>query len=219
MADNQDKHIQRYSVGEEIVNSVTHGIGAILSIAGLVILVILAVLYGDSWHIVSFSIFGGALIVLYAASTLYHSFSKPSVKTFFRKMDHSAIFLLIAGTYTPFVLVSIRGAWGWSIFGIVWTLAIIGISMKFVRIFKFRGAAVALYLFMGWLGVIAIKEIHGGIPLSSLILLAVGGLSYTTGVIFYRCRKLPFNHGIWHIFVLCGSVSHYFSVLGILNKN
>ncbi len=218
MAENQDTQIRRYSIGEEIVNGITHGIGTILSIAGLVILVVFAALYGDRWHIVSFSIFGATLIVLYAASTLYHSFSKPSVKKFLKKMDHSAIFLLIAGTYTPFVLVSIRGAWGWSIFGIIWTLAIIGISIKFINVFRFQKLSIVLYLFMGWLGVIAAKQIISGVPHTSLILLVTGGLSYTTGVIFYSCRKLPFNHGIWHIFVLCGSVSHYFSVLGILRQ-
>jgi hemolysin III len=201
------------------MNSVTHGIGALLSVAGLVVLVVFAALYGDKWHIVSFSIFGGTLIVLYAASTLYHSFSRPSVKAFFREIDHSAIFLLIAGTYTPFALTSLRGPWGWSMLGIVWTLALAGISIKFVRVFKFRGLSVAIYLFMGWMGLIAIRKIVTGVPQLSLILLVLGGLSYTTGVIFYSCRRLPFNHGIWHLFVLCGSAFHYFSVLFILKQN
>lgn len=218
MANNKHEQSRLYSAGEEIVNSITHGIGTLLSIAGLVVLIVFAALYGDNWHIVSFSIFGGTLIVLYSASTLYHSFSRPSVKTFFKKMDHAAIFLLIAGTYTPFVLVSLRGAWGWSMFGIIWTLAIIGISMKFVSISRFQRLSVALYLFMGWLGLIAIVEIFSRVPLPSFILLVVGGLSYTTGVIFYGRRKLAFNHGIWHIFVLFGSVAHYFSVLYILKQ-
>lgn len=218
MAITKDEQVKQYSVGEEIVNSLTHGVGMLLSIAGLVVLVVFAVLYGDNWHIVSFSIFGGTLIVLYGASTLYHSFTNPRVKQIFKKLDHSAIFLLIAGTYTPFVLVSIRGTWGWSLFGVIWALAVAGIIMKFVSIFKFQKLAMVLYVFMGWLGVIAAREIVNGVPLPSLILLVVGGLSYTTGVIFYVARKLPFNHAIWHIFVLCGSVSHYFSVLYILKQ-
>ncbi len=219
MATDQSGHVRRYSVGEEIFSSVTHGIGALLSIVGLVMLIVLAALYGDAWHIVSFSIFGGTLIVLYAASALYHSFSNPSAKMILRKIDHSAIYLLIAGTYTPFVLVSLRGAWGWSIFGVIWTLAIIGITTKFVATHRFRGASVAIYLVMGWLGVIAIRQMLSGVPPHSLILLLIGGLSYTTGVIFYSFRRLPFNHGIWHLFVLCGSASHYFSVLGILKNS
>ncbi len=216
MTKDQVTHLKKYTTGEEIMNGITHGIGTGLSIAGLVILVVLAALYGDPWHIVSFSIFGATLIVLYSASTLYHSISNPRAKTILKKLDHSAIFLLIAGTYTPFVLVSIRGAWGWSIFGVIWALALFGITMKFISVFRYQKLAVVLYLFMGWLGVIAIKEIVGAISTPSLVLLVAGGLSYTTGVIFYALRKMPFNHGIWHIFVLGGSVSHFFSVLCIL---
>jgi hemolysin III len=218
MAENQITHLKNYSTGEEIMNGITHGIGAGLSIAGLVILVVLAALYGDPWHIVSFSIFGATLIILYSASMLYHSIPGPRAKTILKKLDHSAIYLLIAGTYTPFVLVSIRGAWGWSIFGVVWALALFGIAMKFISVFRFQKLAIALYLFMGWLGVIAAKEIAGAISTPSLVLLVAGGLSYTAGVIFYALRKMPFNHGVWHIFVLCGSVSHFFSVLCILPR-
>ena len=217
MGISEGEHINLYSVAEEIFNSLTHGVGMLLSIAGLVVLVAFAVLYGDNWHIVSFSIFGGTLIVLYGASTLYHSFTNPTVKKIFKKLDHSAIFLLIAGTYTPFVLVSIRGTWGWSLFGVIWALAVVGITMKFVNIFKFQKLSMALYIFMGWLGVLAAKQLVNGVPLASLILLVVGGLSYSTGVIFYAAKRLPFNHAIWHVFVLAGSVSHYFSVLYILS--
>ncbi|RJP64500.1 MAG: hemolysin III family protein [Candidatus Abyssobacteria bacterium SURF_17] len=219
MTDIHNTYVRRYSTGEEIVNSVTHGIGTVLSIVGLVILVVFAALYGDVWHVVGFSIFGGTLVFLYASSTLYHSFSKPSVKAILREIDHSAIFLLIAGTYTPFTLVTLRGAWGWSMLIVVWALAIVGISTKFVRVFKFRGLSVAIYLFMGWMGVVAIKQIVSGVPLTSLILLIIGGLAYTTGVVFYCSRTVPFHHGIWHIFVLCGSVSHYFAVLCIAVYN
>ena len=218
MPEKDKKEIRPYSVGEEIMNSVTHGIGALLSIIGLVVLVILAALRGDAWHIVSFSIFGSSLIALYAASTLYHGFSRTSLKTLFKKMDHSAIFLLIAGTYTPFVLVVLRGFWGWSLFGIIWTLAVLGISIKAVSKFRFRGLSVVIYMFMGWLGVVAIRDIMNAVPGSCFTLLVIGGLSYTTGVIFYWYRQLPFNHGIWHLFVLGGSISHYFSVLLILKQ-
>jgi len=219
MTSNQGLQIRQYSVGEEIVNSITHGIGAILSIVGLVFLVVLSALYSDSWHVVSFSIFGATLIVLYAASTLYHSLPNPSAKTVFKKLDHSAIFLLIAGTYTPFLLVSIRGPWGWSLFGVIWTLAIAGVTMKCINSVRFRGLSVVVYLFMGWLGLIAIRQIIAGVPSTSLILLVIGGVSYTAGTIFYACRRIPFNHGIWHVFVLCGSIMHYFSVLSILRPD
>ncbi len=218
MSSSQNSQIHRYSPVEEIVNSITHGIGAGLSVVGLVVLVVCAALYGDTWHVVSFSIFGGTLIILYAASTLYHSFSNPTVKTVLKKIDHSAIFFLIAGTYTPFVLVSLRGPWGWSLFGIVWTLVVIGTAIKFVSIFRFQRVFVAIYVLMGWLGLVAIREIVMSVPLPSIILLVMGGLAYTTGVLFYSCRKLPFNHGIWHIFVLFGSAFHYFSVLYILKQ-
>lgn len=219
MTDTQCVHINKYSAGEEIVNSITHGIGALLSVAGLVVLIVFAAVYGDAWHIASFSIYGGALVILYAASTLYHSISNPSIKTLFKKMDHSAIFLLIAGTYTPFMLVSLRGVWGWSLLGTVWTLALIGISIKCLCIFRFQKLLIAMYVFMGWLGVIALKEILQGVSTQTLVLLLAGGLSYTAGVIFYCLRKVPFNHGVWHLFVLCGSVMHYFSVLHILKGN
>jgi hemolysin III len=219
MASNRTDQILIYSTAEEIVNSLSHGIGALLSVAGLVVLVVFASLYGDNWHIVSFTIFGSTLIILYAASTLYHSFPQPTAKKIFKKLDHSAIFLLIAGTYTPFVLVSLRGAWGWSLFGVIWTLAVAGITMKSITIFRFRKLSVVIYIFMGWLGLIAIREILHEVPPQSFILLLIGGLSYTTGVIFYACRKIPFNHGIWHAFVLCGSIFHFFSVLSILPFN
>lgn len=216
MESNRDDRILFYSVAEEIVNSLSHGIGALLSIAGLVVLIVFASLYGNSWHIVSFAIYGSTLIVLYAASTLYHSIPQPTLKKVLMKLDHAAIFLLIAGTYTPFVLVSLRGAWGWTLFGIVWALAIAGVTIKSITIFRFRKVSVVVYLFMGWLGLVAIKELVTAVPLHSLTLLIIGGICYTTGVIFYAWRKMPFNHGIWHAFVLCGSILHFFSVLGIL---
>jgi len=209
-------NLSQYTPAEEVVNSVTHGIGLVLSVAGLVILVVSSVLYGDSRHVISFSIFGGTLMFVYISSTLYHSVSRPDIKKWFRKLDHSAIFLLIAGTYTPFTLVSIEGPWGRTIFAIIWGLAVVGIALEFTKISRYRKLSVAIYIFMGWLCVFALKKLLDGLSPQAFLLLVTGGLSYTFGVIFYVWRRLPYNHGIWHIFVLAGSTAHYFSVLNIL---
>ena len=213
MLDNKNKQSHHQTVGEEIANSITHGIGTLLSIAGLVILIVFAALYGNAWHVVSFSIFGSTLIILYLASTLYHSFPKLSAKNILKRLDHSAIFILIAGSYTPFMLTNIRGAWGWSLFGVIWALAITGVVFKSIFIFRFQKLSVLIYIFMGWLCLVAFKEIVIHVPPFSLLLLIIGGVSYTIGTIFYAWRKLPYNHTVWHIFVLCGSLFHYFSVL------
>jgi hemolysin III len=212
MLNSQNHNLHRPTVGEEIVNSITHGIGVVLSIAGLVILIVWAARSGSGWQMVSFSIFGGTLIILYLASTLYHGLPMPRVKQAFKIMDHSAIFLLIAGTYTPFLLVNLRGPWGWSLLGIIWSLAIMGILMKIFYISKFRKISMALYVFMGWLAVVAFQEIFIHVPLLSLILLLFGGLSYTIGLAFYGWRKLPYHHAVWHIFVIGGSIFHYLAV-------
>ncbi len=210
--------IQEYTFGEEIANTVTHGLGTLLSITGMVILVLCAVAYGSVWHVVSYSIFGSTLIILYLASTLYHALPMPAAKRIFKIIDHSAIFLLIAGTYTPFLLTNLRGAWGWSLFGIIWGLAAIGIFLKCVYISRFQKASVIVYIGMGWLIVIAMREMTLHVQLTSVLLLVAGGLFYTVGVLFYIWRKLPYNHAIWHLFVLGGSVSHYFSVYSLLSK-
>ncbi len=203
-----------YTVYEEIAHGISHGIGAALSIVGLVVLIVCAVSTGDAWHIVSFSIFGGALIVLYVASTLYHSLPMPHVKLALKRFDHSAIFLLIAGTYTPFMLVTLRGVWGWSLFGVVWGLAVLGVLIKvFCPISKFETASVVLYVVMGWLCVIAAKQLFTNLSHTSLMFLVLGGVCYTVGVVFYVWEKLPYNHAVWHLFVLGGSIFHYFSVL------
>ena len=201
------------SRNEEIANSVTHGLGVLLSIVGLVVMIVMAARRGDVWQIVSFSIFGSSLLVLYLASTLYHSISQPVVRRFLKVFDHSAIYVLIAGSYTPFVLVTLRGAWGWSIFGVIWGLAIAGVLMKCLFIERFHNASVILYLLMGWLCVVASKQLLANLSLLSIVLLVFGGLSYTVGVVFYKWRKLPYNHAVWHLFVLGGSIFHYFSVL------
>jgi len=202
-----------YSIKEDLANSVTHGIGAVLSVAGLALLVILTSKNGDVWRVVSFSVYGSSLVILYLASTLYHSIQKPHIKRLLRVLDHSTIYLLIAGSYTPFMLVSLRGAWGWSLFGVVWALALLGIVFKVFFIGRYEVLATAAYVLMGWMVVIAFKEILIRVQPGGITLLLAGGLTYTLGVVFYAWKKLPFNHAIWHLFVLGGSACHFFAVL------
>jgi len=204
---------KQYTLGEEIANSITHGIGALLSVAGLVVLIMLGVFYGNAFHVTCFTIYGTSLILLYLSSTLYHSLPGQTVKLLFKKFDHSAIFLLIAGSYTPLMLINIDGVLGWAITITVWILAILGIIIKCLFISKFEKLSLLIYLLMGWLCLFASKEIVMNIPAHSLIFLIIGGLLYSTGVIFYVWDNLPYNHGIWHIFVLAGSIFHYFSIL------
>jgi hemolysin III len=202
-----------YQIKEEIANAVTHGIGAALSVAGLSVLVTLAALNGDAWRVVSFSIYGATLAALFLASTLYHSFQKEKTKRFFRMLDHSAIFFLIAGTYTPFTLVTLRGAWGWTIFGIIWSLAIVGVVIQIFFIDRLKWVSLTLYLGMGWMMVFAIKPLIEAMPSGGMFWIAIGGLSYTSGVVFYVWKKLPFNHAIWHLFVLGGAICHFLAML------
>lgn len=203
----------RYSFGEELAHSITHGLGAALSIAGLAVLVTLAAVRGDAWHVASCAIFGATLVFLYTASTLYHSITHPGAKKVLRVFDHSAIFLLIAGTYTPFTLVNLRGGWGWTLFVIIWGLALFGIVYKVTAKNRFRFLSVLLYLAMGWLVLIAIKPMVSSVPPAGLWLLLAGGLFYTIGVIFYAWKRLPYGHAVWHLFVMAGSVCHFFAVL------
>lgn len=202
-----------YTLGEEIANGVTHGIGALLSVAGLTLLVVLASIYGDVWRIVSFSIYGGCLVALYLASTLYHTFQNPRAKRIFRIMDHSAIYLLIAGTYTPIALVTMRGPWGWSVFGVVWGLALVGIIFKAFFTGRYDKVSTIAYVLMGWLCLVAIREMFATIPFNGMLWIIAGGCFYTFGVIFYVWHKLPYNHAIWHLFVLGGSICHFFAIL------
>lgn len=201
------------TIKEEIFNSITHGIGTILSIGALVTLVILAVMKGDTWHVVSYSIYGSTLVLLYLSSTLYHSFTKEKIKNLFARFDHAAIFLLIAGTYTPFLLTVLRGTLGWTLFGIIWGVAIAGVIIRSIYLTRFRKLMVALYLAMGWMFVVAVGPMIKNLPQTSIIFLFLGGIFYSAGVIFYMWRNLKYGHGIWHLFVLAGSIMHFFAVV------
>lgn len=204
---------RKLTVKEEIFNSITHGIGTILSIAALVLLVVHAVGKGDIWHIVSYTIFGSTLVLLYLSSTLYHSFTREKIKNLFARFDHAAIFLLIAGTYTPFLLTVLRGTLGWTLFGIIWGTAITGVIIRSIYLNRFHNLMVALYLVMGWMIVFAGRSIVKGLPSPSLLFLFLGGIFYSVGVIFYMWRNLKYAHGIWHLFVLAGSIMHFFAVI------
>lgn len=198
---------------EEVANTVTHGIGLVLSIAGLVILIVLAAMRGSAWRIAGCAIYGATLVCLYAASTLYHGISSSRWKRALKIFDHCAIYLLIAGTYTPFLLVNLRGAWGWSLFGVIWGLALAGILFKFWFVDHFQILSTTVYLLMGWLAVIAVRPLLLLVPTSGLVWLAAGGLLYTAGVVFFAWKRIPYHHVIWHVFVLAGSTCHYFAVL------
>ena len=205
--------VKRYTLGEEIFSSVTHGVGTILAVGGTAVLIVLSAIFGDAWAVVSSTIFGASLIILYCMSTLYHAITNPKAKSFFRIMDHTTIFFLIAGTYTPITISVLRGAIGWVLFGVVWGAAILGIVLNSIDLEKFRKPSVACYIAMGWVIIFAIRPLlHVMNPLS-LWLLVIGGVFYTVGVIFYAIKKVRYFHSIWHIFTLFGSLCHYFSIL------
>ncbi len=203
----------RYSLAEEIAHAITHGVGLLLSLAGLVLLIVFASLRGGAWHVVSCTIFGVTLVLLYAASTFYHAIPAPRAKQVFRILDHAAIYLLIAGTYTPFVLVNLRGGWGWALFGVVWGLAALGVTLEAAARQRVRTLSLVLYLGLGWLVAIAVKPLLANVATGGVLLLAIGGLAYTGGVVFYGWRRLPFHHAVWHVFVVAGSMLHFFAVL------
>ena len=204
---------RKYTLGEEIFNSVTHGIGTVLSVGGTVVLIIFAAIYNDAWAVVSSAIFGASLIVLYTMSTLYHAITNNTAKKFFRIMDHNTIFFLIAGTYTPLTLTVLRGALGWVLFGIVWGAAILGIVFNSIDLEKYSKPSIACYIAMGWVIIFAIRPLMDALPQISLVFLLLGGVLYTLGVIFYAIKKVKYFHSIWHIFTLGGSVFHYFAIL------
>ena len=202
-----------YSVAEAIAHAITHGVGLLLSIAALVTLVVFASSRGDAWHIVSVSIYGATLVLLYTASTFYHALTRPRAKSVFRILDHAAIYLLIAGTYTPFALVNLRGGWGWTLFGLVWGLAALGVVLEATAKQRFRILSIALYLGLGWIAAIAVKPLLHSVESRGIVLLVAGGLAYTGGVAFYGWRRLRYHHAVWHMFVLVGSLFHFFAVL------
>ena len=197
----------------ERLNSISHLVGAALAAVGLIVLVVVAARQGDPWKIVSFSIYGATLVLLYVFSTLYHSVPG-NAKGFFRKLDHNAIYLLIAGTYTPFVLIPLRGPWGWSLFGVIWGLAVLGIAMESFPGESRKIVRITIYLAMGWLVIIAARPLVQQLPNGALAWLAAGGLFYTGGVVFYAAdKRIKHAHGVWHIFVMAGSAAHYLAVL------
>jgi hemolysin III len=203
-----------FSVIEERLHSITHGIGAVLSLVGMIVLLVAASLAAhiDPWKIVSLSLYGTTLVLLYTASTLYHGISHRHWKPRFQLLDHCAIYLLIAGTYTPFLLVNMRGPTGWVLFAAVWSLALAGIACKLRWPHRFEVLRIAIYLLMGWMIVLAAGEMAASLSTTGIVLLAAGGIVYTLGIIFYAVRAIPYNHAIWHLFVIVGSVCHYFAV-------
>lgn len=210
------KNTNKYSLAEEIANAITHGIGTLLSAAALALLVVYACFFGDVWHIVSFSIYGATLVILYLASTLYHSIQNDKAKKILKIFDHASIYLLIAGTYTPVTLIALRsqnGILAWTIFGIIWGFALVGIILKAFFTGRFKLISTLCYLIMGWIIVIAMNPLVHAVSTSAITWFVIGGLSYTVGAVFYMIKKIPFNHAIFHLFVLGGSICHFFAIL------
>ncbi|TGN40443.1 PAQR family membrane homeostasis protein TrhA [Marinobacter confluentis] len=197
---------------EEWLNSATHGLGAVLSAVGTILLIVAASQLGDMWKLVSFSIFGASLILLYSASALYHGTRRPQLRALFKTLDHCAIFLLIAGTYTPFLLVNMRDTTGWTLMVIIWSLAITGVALKFVFGNRFKLARVGIYIAMGWLIVFASSDLVASLSDQALYLMIAGGIAYTAGVVFYLADRVPYMHAIWHLFVIGGSALHFSAV-------
>lgn len=198
---------------DEHVNALTHGVGLALVLVAVPILIVLAARSGNAWAVVGVSVYSTTLISLYTASTMYHAVRYPPAKRVLRILDHSAIYLLIAGTYTPFTLVNLRGPSGWTLFGLVWALALLGIIWKTVRVERLEIVSTILYVAMGWLVLIAVRPVSRAIPIGGLAWLLAGGLAYTLGVVFFAASRLRFNHAVWHVFVLGGSACHYVAVM------
>ncbi len=201
----------RYTAGEEAANVATHAAGLAASVVGSGVLVYLGMARGQMLHVASAGVYGATLVALYAASTLYHAFRRPGVKRVMRVLDHCAIYLLIAGTYTPFVLVGLGGGWGWALFGVVWALAAAGIVFKIFATGRFTVVSTAAYVAMGWLGIVAAGPLLRALPISALAWLLAGGVAYTAGTLFYH-RRLPYSHALWHVFVLLGSACHFIAI-------
>jgi hemolysin III len=214
-ADQADEGLppRAYTVGEDIANSVTHGVGVAASISMLTLLVVWAVLYGDGYSLAGAIVLGVSLVLLYAGSTLYHSIPFPKARHVFKIIDHCAIYVLIAGSYTPFTIGPLRDKGGWWMFAIVWTIAIAGIAVEVLWTYRPRWLSAAVYLAMGWLMVVQIKPLLAAVPAGAIKLLFAGGLAYTVGTVFYAVKKVPYFHMVWHLFVLAGSVCHFLAVL------
>ena len=206
-------HERLPSWGEEIANSISHGAGLALAVAATPVLIIAALRAGSAWNTVGVTVFAATMLLLYLSSTLYHALTHGRAKRFFRMLDHGAIFLLIAGTYTPFTLGVMRGPWGWTLFGLVWTLAIFGLAMKAIFRARYTWLSVALYLTMGWLALIAAPQVLARLPLPGLVWLLAGGIAYTAGVGFFAAHRVRYSHFAWHLFVVAGTICHFFAVL------
>jgi hemolysin III len=210
----QSSSLRRFNLpDEEVANSISHGLGLVATVVAVPILLVTAFRNGDTPYIVGAAIFGASMVLLYLASTLYHSVSHEPTKQIFRLLDHSAIFLLIAGTYTPFTLGVLRGPWGWTLLGLIWSLATVGLTMKVVFGTRHSWVSMVLYVLMGWLAVIAVKPIWLQVPLPGIVLIAAGGLAYTSGLGFFAAARLRYNHFIWHLFVILGTACHFLAVL------
>jgi len=207
------KHRRHYSLGEEIANAITHGLGVGLSLAALVLLIYVAATRGNGWHLASAIVYGITMFLLYLASTLYHSIPGEKARHVFKIIDHSAIYLLIAGTYTPFTLVTLRDSGGWWLFGVVWSLAIAGIALEAFWVYRPKWVSAAVYLGMGWLVVVAMGPLIKNLAPTGVWLLAGGGLAYTLGTVFYVLKRIPYMHAVWHLFVLAGSACHFLAVM------
>jgi hemolysin III len=201
-----------YSPGEELANVLTHALGAVLSMVGLLVLVALSLMRGDAWHVTGTGVFGLTLVLLYAISTRYHLSRDPQTRRWWRKCDHAGIFLLIAGSYTPFLLVTLRGPLGWSLFAVVWGLGLTGIILKFWFAGHFRIISTLIYIGMGWLILLVLRPLLAVFPLPGVWLLVAGGFFYTGGAVFYLWKRLPYHHAIWHLFVMAGSICHWYTV-------
>jgi hemolysin III len=202
-----------YSPGEEIANVATHGLGAIASGAGLAILLVYSAWFGDAWHVASTAIFGATMILLYAASTVYHASSSPRVRHVAKVFDHASIYLLIAGSYTPFTLLALRGPWGWGLFVAVWGLALVGVGLEAFWVYRPKWVSAVIYLAMGWMVLLAGRRLVAALPAGALSLLVAGGLLYSLGTVFYVMKRVRYAHAVWHGFVLGGSTCHFLAVV------
>lgn len=206
-------HIHLYSPKEELANTVTHGFALVLSLIGFAVLLFFAITQKGWLHITSCALYGATLVFMYSASTLYHSLNSPRAKNLFRRLDHCAIYLLIAGTYTPFTLINLRGSWGWTLFGVIWAMAVGGIVFRTTCADRFPILAVLYYVAMGWLALVAIKPLFASVPMHGLFWIGAGGLCYMVGIVFYASHRLAYHHAYWHVFTTAGSICHYIAVM------